>query len=317
MASRDLEKTGNNRSADLYVETSDRTWTSWLIPMIVVANVIVFIIVMYINNCPDNNVGFDGKCVARFLRRFSFQPLIENPLFGPSSSTLLKMGGLQWNRVVYEHQGWRLLTAMWLHAGLFHLLVNMLCLVVIGIRLEQQFGFVKVGILYLLSGFGGSVLSALFLQMDISVGASGALFGMLGAMLSELLINWTLYSNKAATLFTLVVIIAINLAIGLLPRIDNFAHIGGFVVGFLLGFVVLIRPRLGWAVRYQLPEERRVRMRKYMPYQQALFVIALLLLIAGFAVSLVMLFRKENGNDHCSWCHYLDCVPTSRWRCDN
>ena len=55
---------------------------------------------------------------------------------------------------------------------------------------------VRVGIIYLVSGFGGSILSSLFIQQNISVGASGALFGLLGAMLSELLTNWTIYANK-------------------------------------------------------------------------------------------------------------------------
>ena len=58
---------------------------------------------------------------------------------------------------------------------------------------------VRIGAIYLLSGFGGSVLSALFLRNNyISVGASGALFGLLGSMLSELLMNWTIYSNKVS-----------------------------------------------------------------------------------------------------------------------
>ena len=55
---------------------------------------------------------------------------------------------------------------------------------------------VRIGLLYLISGFGGSLLSALFIQSSISVGASGALFGLLGGMLSELLTNWTIYANK-------------------------------------------------------------------------------------------------------------------------
>ncbi|GAB4860441.1 hypothetical protein Ancab_035601 [Ancistrocladus abbreviatus] len=93
----------------------------------------------------------------------------------------------------------------------------MLSLVLIGIRLEQQFGFVRIGIVYLLSGFGGSVVSSLFIQQSISVGASGALFRLLGAMLSELLTNWTIYANKVAALLTLIVIIVVNLGLGLLP----------------------------------------------------------------------------------------------------
>jgi membrane associated rhomboid family serine protease len=56
-------------------------------------------------------------------------------------------------------------------------------------------------VLYLLSGFGGSLLSALNSKSSISVGASGALFGLLGAMLSELLTNWTIYANKVPTIF--------------------------------------------------------------------------------------------------------------------
>lgn len=54
----------------------------------------------------------------------------------------------------------------------------------------------RIGVIYLVSGFGGSVLSSLFIQNNISVGASGALFGLLGAMLSELFTNWTIYTNK-------------------------------------------------------------------------------------------------------------------------
>ncbi|XP_022759793.1 RHOMBOID-like protein 2 [Durio zibethinus] len=325
MSSGDLERgggsTGKNRAnsysaGPYYVESTEKQWTSWLVPMFVVANVAVFVVVMYINNCPKNNLGFEGSCVAKFLGRFSFQPLKENPLFGPSSNTLEKLGALEWNKVVHGNQGWRLISCIWLHAGVIHLLVNMLSLVFIGIRLEQQFGFVHVGLIYLLSGFGGSILSSLFIQHNISVGASGALFGLLGAMLSELLTNWTIYTNKAAALITLVVIIAINLAIGILPHVDNFAHIGGFLTGFLLGFILLLRPQFGWVGRQQPHAAAHIKS-KHKAYQYVFCVIAVVLLIAGFTVGLVMLFRGENGNDHCSWCHYLNCVPTSKWSCEN
>lgn len=309
---------GNNNASSVssyVIEERDAQWTSWLIPMFVVANVALFVVAMYINDCPKHKLGTDGKCVARFLGRFSFQPLNENPLFGPSSSTLEKLGALEWTKLVHKHQAWRLITCIWLHAGIIHLLVNMLCLVFIGIRLEQQFGFVRIGIIYLLSGFGGSILSALFLQKSISVGASGALFGLLGAMLSELITNWTIYTNKVAALLTLIVIVVINLGIGILPHVDNFAHIGGFVSGFFLGFILLLRPQYGWITRRNLPVEVRVKS-KYKPYQYVLWSVSLILLVAGFAVGLVMLFRGVNANDHCHWCHYLSCVPTSKWKCD-
>ena len=62
-----------------------KRWFPWLVPSFVVANFALFIITMYVNNCPKHSLG--GKCVGNFLGRFSFQPLKENPLFGPSSST--------------------------------------------------------------------------------------------------------------------------------------------------------------------------------------------------------------------------------------
>ncbi|KAJ4827227.1 RHOMBOID-like protein 3 [Turnera subulata] len=304
-------------STYLVEDDAETHWTSWLVPMFVVANVAVFIVVMYINDCPNHfHSRFEGKCVARFLGRFSFEPLRDNPLFGPSSSTLEKLGALDWDKIVHKHQGWRLITCIWLHAGIIHLLANMLSLIFIGIRLEQQFGFVRIGIVFLLSGFGGSVLSSLFIRNSISVGASGALFGLLGAMLSELFTNWTIYTNKGAALFTLLLIIAINLAIGILPHVDNFAHIGGFLTGFLLGFVLLPRPQFGWLESRNVPAGVRVKS-KYKAYQYALWLVSMVLLIVGFTVALVMLFRGENGNERCRWCHYLSCVPTSRWSCDD
>ncbi|XP_050156344.1 RHOMBOID-like protein 3 [Malus sylvestris] len=112
---------------------------------------------------------------------------------------------------------------------------------------------VKVGIIYLLCRFGGSILSSLFIRKNISVGASGDLFGFLGAMLSELITNWTIYTNKVAALLTLLIIVVINLAVGILPHVDNFAHIGGFLTGFLIGFILMPRPRFGWLENQNLP----------------------------------------------------------------
>ncbi|KAK7402193.1 hypothetical protein VNO78_14253 [Psophocarpus tetragonolobus] len=294
-----------------------KRWFPWLVPTFVVVNIVIFIVTMYINDCPKHS--FYGSCVASFLGRFSFQPLKENPLLGPSSSTLEKMGALEVDKVVSRHQVWRLFSCIWLHGGVVHVLANMLSLVFIGIRLEQEFGFVRIGFLYVISGFGGSLLSALFIQEGISVGASGALFGLLGGMLSELLINWTIYANKFAALLTLIVIVVINLAVGILPHVDNFAHIGGFVSGFLLGFIFLIRPQFKWVSSkqrhshsgYAAPSVKY----KHKLYQYVLWVISFIVLIAGLITGLVLLLQSVNLNDQCSWCHYLSCVPTSKWSC--
>ncbi|KAL0709132.1 hypothetical protein Bca4012_016110 [Brassica carinata] len=293
--------------------------TSWLVPLFVVSNVILFSIAMFVNNCPNHSESHapNRHCVARFLGRLSFEPLRNNPLFGPSSGTLEKLGSLEWYRVVEEHEAWRLFTCIWLHAGVIHLAVNMISLLFVGIRLEQQFGF---GMPFnkscsSVAGVGGSVVSSLFIRNGVSVGASGALFGLLGSMLSEILTNWTIYSNKIAALLTLLFVIVVNLAFGILPHVDNMGHLGGFLAGFLLGFVLLARPQFKWLAREHIVQGRRLTS-KYKPYQYILWILSLALLIAWFVVALVMLFRGEDGNDHCRWCRYLRCIPTSRWSCE-
>ncbi|XP_040369657.1 RHOMBOID-like protein 5 isoform X3 [Rosa chinensis] len=173
----------------------EKPWFPWLVPVIFSANLIMFIITMYINDCPSQENH--PRCVLPFLKRFSFQPFKENILLGPSALTLQKLGALERNLVVDDGEGWRLLSCMWLHAGVVHLVVNMLSLLFIGIRLEQEFGFIRIGPLYVLSGLAGSLASTNHgKESSVSVGASGALFGLLGAMLSELFTNWTIYTKK-------------------------------------------------------------------------------------------------------------------------
>lgn len=76
------------------------------------------------------------------------------------------------------------------------------------------------------------------------------------------------------------VIILINLAVGILPHVDNFAHIGGFLAGVLLGFILLARPQFGWLERHSRVAGARVTS-KYKGYQYVLLVVSLMLLIAG------------------------------------
>ncbi|KAL1827548.1 hypothetical protein DCAR_0206702 [Daucus carota subsp. sativus] len=293
-----------------------KKWFPWLVPLIILANIGLFILTMYKNDCPHNS----GRCLgADTLGRYAFQRTHENPLLGPSAKTLLNMGAMQWSNVVEKNEVWRIASCMWLHAGVVHIVSNMVSLLFVGIRLEQEFGFVRIGLLYLISGIGGSILSCLFIRNTISVGASGALFGLLGSMLSELLTNWTIYANKFGALLSLVSIILINIAVGILPHVDNFAHLGGFLTGFLLGFILLIRPQYGWVNYKSAPPGYHASKpkSKYKSYQVVLLVCSILVLIVGFIGALVSLLEGVNGNDHCSFCHYLSCFPTPLWKCDD
>lgn len=98
---------------------------------------------------------------------------------------------------------------------------------------------------------------------------------------------------QAAALITLLVIIAINLAIGILPHVDNFAHIGGFLTGFFLGFVLLPRPRYGWLDGRNLPGSAAIKS-KYKTHQYVLWLVSLVLLIAGWVTPNNCIFVGES-----------------------
>ena len=180
-----------------------------------------------------------------------------------SNFGLLTMGGQQW----------RLLTSMFLHAGIVHLAVNMWALWGAGRLAERIFGSASFVVLYLTAGLVASLSSVAWNPFNNSVGASGAIFGVLGACLALLfrrdarvprkLVRAQGLSTLAFTLFSL-----INGFIG--SQIDNAAHVGGLIGGGVLGWI-LARP---------LDSQLRVRLR---PMQIALAAgVAVLALGAGF-----------------------------------
>ncbi len=143
---------------------------------------------------------------------------------------------------------WRLVTSMFLHAGWLHLAVNLYTLFVLGRFVEQLFGSRRFWVLYLVAGVIGSAASA-YLGGDqrLSVGASGAIFGLLGGALVGMLRlrGHVPEAWRRQVTYNLLIVIALNVYIGYtVPRVDNSAHMGGLVGGVLMG-LMLIRARAG------------------------------------------------------------------------
>ena len=164
--------------------------------------------------------------------------------FLPSAQQLLLWGANDGARVVLRHEAWRLPASVFIHGGLIHLAVNMWCLFNIGPLVERFFGNVVTAVLYLAAGVGGAIASMAALPGRVSVGASGAIFGLLGALLAFLLINRrsvpaTVLSPLRSSALSFVVFNTLFAAA--VPNIDQWAHMGGLVTGFL-GGLVLIRP---------------------------------------------------------------------------
>ncbi len=149
--------------------------------------------------------------------------------------TLYRLGAVS-GEAIKNGELWRLITGTFLHAGLVHLLVNIYSLCIIGVQLENFVGKTKFLAIYLVSAISGSLMSSLF-NMGISVGASGAIFGLLGSML-YFGYHYRLYLGNVLR-SQIVPVILLNLLLGFtLPGIDNAAHIGGLIGGYLTTMAV-------------------------------------------------------------------------------
>lgn len=145
------------------------------------------------------------------------------------SETILRLGAKQ-NLLITCGEYWRLLTACFLHSGIVHIASNLIALYFWGPQVELLLGRVKYLIVYLSAGLFGSVLSYA-LSDAASVGASGAIFGLLGALLYFRTRHKQVFNQVFG--MQVLVIIGINLANGFLDTgIDNFGHIGGLIGGF-------------------------------------------------------------------------------------
>lgn len=135
-------------------------------------------------------------------------------------------------------QLWRLVTPIFVHGGSYHLLINMYSLYAIGPGVEKFFGHARTLVIYLLSAATGSLLSIAFNDAR-SVGASGAIFGFLGAMGGFLYLHRTAFGRFGQDQLRQIIVVAlINLAIGFMPGIDNWGHLGGLIGGTAISFII-------------------------------------------------------------------------------
>lgn len=168
-------------------------------------------------------------CVVLFFLTYIFG---EGSL---DSYTLFKFGAV-YSPAIKLGEIWRLVTGTFLHAGIIHLFTNMYSLYLIGTQLENFVGKKKFVLIYLVSAISGSLMSSVFSEA-ISVGASGAIFGLLGSML-YFGYHYRLYLGNVLKT-QIVPVILLNLFLGFtLSGIDNAAHIGGLIGGYLATMAV-------------------------------------------------------------------------------
>lgn len=176
-----------------------------------------------------------------FLNVCFFVPLLVQEQAEDIIATL-EAGALIRERVL-AGEIWRLLTAMFLHAGFDHIIGNMIALYIVGMACEHAFGPWKMAAFFLATGLGGG-LASLAIQPGPSVGASGAVFGVLGAVIGFFYRHRNSVQLRDKRIgFVLLVWAIYQVVIGLTePMIDNAAHVGGLLTGMVLGWTVW--PRL-------------------------------------------------------------------------
>jgi len=219
---------------------------------------------------------------------------------------------------------------MFLHVGVIHIAFNMLLQVTLGRDMEKSIGPIRFLLVYLSAGIFGFVLGGNFAASGVSsAGASGALFGVIALTLLDLLYTWSERPSPVKDLLFILLDIVISFVLGLLPGLDNFSHIGGFVMGVVLGICILhsppsLRRRIGaddppyqsvaggaaggasGVVRFAKAPLGFFKGRKAAWWAWWLLRVAALILVLVLFIVLLnnfYVYRKT-----CGWCKYLSCL---------
>ncbi len=139
------------------------------------------------------------------------------------------------SKVVYDLELWRLITSMFLHGDFLHLFSNMFSLLIFGSYIELSFSKVKFVLIYFISGFLGSLFTVFFLPLNtISLGASGAIFGLIGAVLSMIIFD----RNNPLIILGLIYAFYFVISSFSSEGINYIAHIFGLLGGFATGYIL-------------------------------------------------------------------------------
>lgn len=209
----------------------------------------------------------------------------------PQADQVLRWGA-DYGPYTLSGQYWRLITSMFLHFGIIHIFGNMWCLWSLGQLAEKLLDSISLLGLYLVTGVGASLLSLSWDPMRVSAGASGAIFGIAGALISVLYFgNLGLPPASVRKLLGYVVRFALlNLLFGLQGHIDNMAHLGGLISGLLAGFFLARTFNLA-------PEARRAQRRV------VLTVSAVLVMLLVVPVIIAKQYAVEFGKGETAFKH--------------
>lgn len=203
-----------------------------------------------------------------------------------------------------EHpdQFYRLFTAIFLHAGIIHLALTVVIQYYVMRDIERLLGSTRMATIYILSGVAGYMASATFVPYNTQVGPSGSQFALLACLMAEIINSWQILENPWSAIRRLIYIATGLFILGLLPWIDNYAHIFGFIMGLLLSLAL---------TPYLTPfNDKYSRRNQVIQISICLCLAVTLFILLPLPLYIYPLYK-------CSWCQYLDCWPlTPNW-CEN
>eukprot|EP00347_Sterkiella_histriomuscorum_P024315 403331557 len=173
-----------------------------------------------------------------YIASVAYKGISNNGLLAPQSEALFDFGQKYPYYMRYQYQVWRFIMPIFLHADFVHLTSNIFSQFVFGSYLESTIGFFNFTILYFLSGIGGILFSSLASDAT-SVGASTAIFGLMGSFAAYLIVNWKNLERQPQQKYTIAIFLIIGLLMNLTQaqsnsKIDSIGHLGGFLTGLIL-----------------------------------------------------------------------------------
>ncbi|XP_029456284.1 inactive rhomboid protein 2 isoform X2 [Rhinatrema bivittatum] len=195
-------------------------------------------------------------------------------------------------------QFYRLWLSLFLHAGIIHCLVSVIFQMTVLRDLEKLAGWLRITIIYILSGITGNLASALFLPYRAEVGPAGSQFGLLACLFVELFQSWQILAKPWKAFLKLSGIVLFLFLFGLLPWIDNIAHLFGFISGLLLSFAFLPYITFGTADKYR---------------KRIMILVSLLVFVALFVMLVVWLYVYPIN---WPWIEYITCLPFTSKFCE-
>ena len=203
-------------------------------------------------SAPEGQATPAGPFWSRFpgtfaLIAFTILVFIAQQLYiQPDGNDLVLDYGAKSRVDILNGEIWRLVTPIFLHIGIPHIFVNMYSLYAIGPAVERFFGTARFLTTYLQAGIAGIIFSLALTRAE-SAGASGAIFGMLGALAAFLYRHRELFGRFGRLQLRQIILVALlNLGMGLMPGIDNWGHLGGLLAGAALGWWLGPRFEIVW-----------------------------------------------------------------------